>query len=90
MMLYFSWNKCDNKWHNDITKNQSERHKICRTQFALAQFLIWRLLWSWQTWRREFIGIGAARVDEEELAEAVRTYPMLYDYNKSIKEFKDQ
>ena len=29
-----------------------------------------------------------ARVDEEELSEAVRTYPILYD--KSLKEFKDQ
>ena len=37
---------------------------------------------------QEFAGLGAARVDEEELAEAVRTYPILYV--KSIKEFKDQ
>ena len=37
---------------------------------------------------QEFTGLGVARVDEEELAEAVRTHPILYD--KSIKEFKDQ
>ena len=37
---------------------------------------------------QEFTSLGAARVDEEELAEAVRTYPILYV--KSIKEFKDQ
>ena len=36
---------------------------------------------------QELTGLGAARVDEEELAEAFRTYPILYD--KSIKEFKD-
>ena len=36
---------------------------------------------------QEFTSLGTARVDEE-LAEAFRTYPILYD--KSIKEFKDQ
>ena len=36
---------------------------------------------------KNFTGLGAARVDEEELAEAVRTYPILYVYDKSINEF---
>ena len=42
--------------------------KIVEPSSSPALFSIWRLLWS-----------GVARVDEEELAEAVGTYPILYD-----------
>ena len=70
----------------DITKNQSERRKNCRTQSATST--IFKMAATEQELTVAEQEILTARIDEEGLAEAVRCYPILYD--KSMKEFKDQ
>ena len=63
----------------DITTQQTTNQraaKIVEPSSPQALFSIWRLLWSWKIWWSK---PGAARVDEEELAEAFRTYPIMYD-----------
>ena len=82
-MLCFSINNCEHHRH-DMTTNQSERRKNCRSQSATST--IFKVAATKQELAVAEQEILTAWIDEQALAEAVPCYPILPEKYEGVKD----
>ena len=70
MTLCYCLNECEHHRHNNITKNQTEQRKNCRTQSATST--IFKMAATEQELTVAEQEILTARIDEKAFADAVR------------------